>query len=493
MSTISNLSGLQPIQQYSPSAMDRSLVSGTDKTNPSAVVHLSPKGLKAAERAGIEAAMQHVSASVRFYDIGRTILANFNTGPVSSVNQLELPGHLDNKFTLDVVTNSDKRVSLMIANAGPDMFVQINASDDLSTEEREAIGKLAQGFQSAIDGLTRTEPQVRLGAFTQFDTGVLQSIDVQARVTLETVPPATQSLEFHIDSKQRKLSSDGPSGKLELSADTSKLPSLGTSQQQAKAIDRYLKQFDQVATRGQGNPHLMTMFKDAFSDMNRVPARDDLAGAGLATVTPWKPSIEDRSVLTGLPDFTATVTQAPRWSNPQRRDEVDSFEYKVSQNTQFTGESLDNRSIRQVQTSNLAAQFHTEPNNDRKLKLNIMPNELNYHYHQIDDSASSVVELGYTNGKLTKARLEQSVSESQRIRKYALGKLVSDHTNAGKQQLVRDLVALLAPYQSRPGETSNEETAEAAAERRQSSLDALNENMLLLGTRRELADRNKRL
>ncbi len=83
--------------------------------------------------------------------------------------------------------------------------------------------------------------------------------------------------------------------------------------------------------------------------------------------------------------------------------------------------------------------------------------------------------------------------ESERIRKYALGKMTSDHTTSDEQQLVRDLLASLAPYRSGLDNLVRDETPESAEERRQSFLDTLKENVLLLGTSRELAERNQRL
>jgi len=493
MTFISNISGLRPTARYPDVALDRKAAVNTDKLAPSTIVSLSSKGLQAAENAESDATLRHVPASARFYKVGSNLLENFGTHTLEVENQLALPVLLDNEFTLGIVTNGNAQVALTIANVGEDMFIHINSSAELNPNEREAVASLAQAFQSAIDGLTKDEPQVRLAELAQFDTRFLQSVDLHAKVSLVTVPPATQSLDFHIDSKQRKVTIDGPVGKIELGVETTTLQGLSTSQQQAKAIESYLKKFDQVGQRGQGNPHLITMFKDAFSDMVRVSKKDDVNGSGATTFIPWKPSREDKAVLTGLPDFSANVSQAPRWSNPLRQDETDSFDYEVSQDTRLTGQSFENRSITQVQKSRLSAQFHTEPTNDRKLKLNIAAADLNYRYHQIDDSASSMVELGYSDGRLMKAHLQQSVFQSERIREYVMGKITSDHTTSGEQQLVRDLVASLSPNRSGPGRILKDEAIESAAEWRQSFLDVLNENVLLLGTCRELSDRNQRL
>jgi hypothetical protein len=87
--------------------------------------------------------------------------------------------------------------------------------------------------------------------------------------------------------------------------------------------------------------------------------------------------------------------------------------------------------------------------------------------------------------------MEQSLNESQRVRKYVLGRLMSDETIPDQYVLVRDLMEALAPYQ--PGQTEKLETDDSREERYQGTLDALNEELVLLGTRLELADRDARL
>ncbi|WP_194727419.1 hypothetical protein [Noviherbaspirillum malthae] len=364
------------MQRYTDFAAVRTLPPSTEKAVPSTIISLSSKGLEAAAQAESDAALRQISTSSRFRNAGINTLEKFGTGALDSTSQVALPGHLDNEFTLSITLGGGKAVSLTIANAGEDMFIQVGSAAELSPDERSAIANLGQAFQSAIDGLTQNVPQVRLAELTRLDTAFIQSIDLHAKTTLETVPPATQSLDFHIDSRQRRVSVEGPSGKIDVGVDTSRLQGLGTNQQQAKAIDNYLKTFDQAATRGHGDRQLMTMFKDAFVDMSLVARTDDSIDSGTRVIVPWKPSREDKAVLTGLPDFSTSVTQAARWSNPLRQDEVDGFKYEASQDTHLAGESFANRSITQSQRSSLSAQFHSEPDNSRKLKLNIAPGEL---------------------------------------------------------------------------------------------------------------------
>jgi hypothetical protein len=379
-------------------------------------------------------------------------------------------------------------VELSLASLDDGMALQMSASAELSDDERTALSRLAAGFQNAIDGMAQDEPQVRLSALAQFDSKFLQSVDFHAEVKQYTVPPSTQTLDFHADGKQRKVSIGGASGNAEVSIDTSKIESLGTKEQQAKAINSYLKQFDQATARGHGDTGLMTMFKDAFSDMSRTATREAPRDNGLSLPNKWTLAPEDHAVLTGLADFSASVTQAAKWPNPLRLGEKDSFSYEVSQNTRTEGERRDDRSISQTQQSRLTAQFHEPPKKGGDLTLDVTPQSQNYSYHLIDDSASSNVELGYKEGKLVKATLQQTASQSEQVLKYVMGKQVSNKTTPSDFSLERDLMSSLALYQANDA-GSEKETDAARNERRQQSLSALRDNMLLLATPSELAAR----
>jgi hypothetical protein len=193
-------------------------------------------------------------------------------------------------------------------------------------------------------------------------------------------------------------------------------------------------------------------------------------------------------VLTGLADFRASVTQAAKWPNPLRLGEKDSFSYEVSQNTRTEGERRDDRSISQTQQSRLTAQFHEPSKKGGDLMLDVTPQSQNYSYHLIDDSASSNVELGYKEGKLVKATLQQTASQSEQVLKYVMGKQVSNKTTPSDFSLERDLMSSLALYQANDA-GSEKETDAARNERRQQTLSALRDNMLLLATPSELAAR----
>ncbi|TWI44888.1 hypothetical protein IP92_04062 [Pseudoduganella flava] len=474
-----------------PSTRPASGVTAGSGTAPSAIVTLSQAGLDAASLAA--STTPPLTTALRFHDRAAPLFDAIRTGAALPASADPLPDDIDHHFTLDIVTAGGTKVGLTLASRGDELLVRMHADAALTDAERTALGDLAQGYQDAIDGLAAQPPRVRLAGLTNVDTGVLASIDLDAQVTLPTVPPATQALAFHRDAQQRSVALDGPAGKAEVSVKTDDLAALGTRQQQDKAIAGYLRQFDQAAARGHADGDLMGMFKDAFADLSRTATRDDPAASGASAGRSWSPTREDRVVLTGLADFTASVTATTQHINPVRRDEVDGFAYQVAQHTQLAGATRDARSIAQTQESHLTAQYHEALQPGATLALDYGSETQNYKYHQIDDSASSAVQLQYRDGRLRQATLRQSASQSERITEFVLGKLKSDRTIPAAQQLMRDLVATLQPYRAEDGRAGGDVSPEVREERRLRALDALGDELGLLGAAGELGARDGRL
>ena len=99
------------------------------------------------------------------------------------------------------------------------------------------------------------------------------------------------------------------------------------------------------------------------------------------------------------------------------------------------------------------------------LRLTTAAESQNYTYHQIDDSARSDANIAYKDGKLAKATLEHSSSQSTRVQRYEMGKLKSDLTTPSEHRLLRDLVASLAPYQAGETQLNLEQKAQQRTQR----------------------------
>lgn len=361
------------------------------------------------------------------------------SGGVAAVATI-LPGTGDNQVAYTVTTKSGAQIKLALGDAQDGLAVQIKSSGKLSDAERSALGQLAKGLQDAINGAAADPPQVKLDGLTQFDPAVFASVDLHT--TIKSTSATPQTLDFHADATQRTVSLNGPAGAATVSVDLSKPIGWGDQQQQAKAIANYQQQFDQADSRGHGDASLMALFKDAFTEMNsNYPAT---AQAPAVNALPLALQDQDHAVLTGLADFSASITQTPLASNPALLDEKDGFAYQVSQTTDVHGPSQPNRSISQTQQSSLKASYHRPIAADVPLMLTTARTSQNYYYDQVDDTASSTASLGYKKGVLVKASLDQSASQSTHVQKYLEGDVAEDTTTLLQASLSQDLVDALA-------------------------------------------------
>ncbi|HEU4777664.1 MAG TPA: hypothetical protein VFS95_12630 [Telluria sp.] len=494
MTTISSLpaAGLRPSSSSGAPASreDAAAAAVAPVAMPSSIVTLSPASVAAATQdgQGVEAAAGSPllwespvrdkitslvarnffapSVAGRFHGLGSAMLEQFqrdgadqsqsvrqlpagiqlySSTPVLTMSKPVLHGQGDNQVSLTISTKRGAEVKLMLDSTEDGLGVQLKTSGTLSEAERGAVAKLATAFQEAIDGMAHEPPQLKLGGLMQFDPSLLASVDLHTVVKSPADPDSTQTLDLHADATQRKVSLSGASGKMEVSVDLSQLAGLGTKAQQAKAVASYLNQFDLAATRGHGDAALVTLFKDTFAELNGNNDAASLLAASGDQPARLTLSGEDHALLTGLADFDATITQAAKAINPMRPNEKDAFSYRASQSTSINGHYQGDRSITQHQKLQLTASYHMPAVAGAQLRLDGGPEDQNYSYYQIEDSASSDALMAYEQGRLTKASLRQSATQSSREMKYAFGHLKSDFTTPGHSALQRDLVAALAP------------------------------------------------
>ncbi|WP_332859878.1 hypothetical protein [Janthinobacterium svalbardensis] len=393
---------------------------------------------------------------------------------IGALPPASLHGNGEDRVTLSITTRSGVEVKLSLDSQDDGLAVRMSTSGELSEAEADALGGLADAFQEAIDGMAKGQPKIKLSGLMQFDQDVLASVNLHAEVKVRTEPQSTQTLDFQADSAQRKVSFSGVAGSLDVKVDASKLTTLGSKEQQAKAMSSYMKQIGQAASRGHGDPALMAMFKDAFGALHSNAAAPQGA-PGVPEAGKWRLAAEDKAILTGLADFSASVSQTPQFINPMRSAEKDSFNYELSQKTTLAGASQDERSIRQQQQSKLSASFHQTLTPGVPLRLTEAKESQNYTFHQIEDTASSDAQLAYKEGKLVKASLRQAANQSTQVMKYVMGKLESDTTTPTQHSVQRDLLALLGPYKT----GATDQTSEERAEQRKQDLLTLNDDIML--------------
>jgi len=366
-----------------------------------------------------------------------------NASPTAVANaQARLHGSASNQITLEVTTTSGTQVEISLDSSSNGLAVSIDVKNGtLSASDRSALNDLSKAFQSAIDGLTSTSnPTLDLSGLEQFDSSAIASIDFHASVPGDG---GTQTVDFHVDNQVRKLSTSGPDGAINLTVNTADTMIIGDAQQQQNAISSYLQQFQNEQKRGNGNEALMSMFEGAFaalnSNYNVATPQERSLNAMLSTIP-----AAGQSLITGLADFSASVVQTKKYSNPYQPGEVDSFSYQVSQTSEVDNSNPLNLSVTQRQNSHLTASFHKAlpgPNSTLHLTKNI--ESQNYDYFQIDDSASSAAQVGYHKGLLVKATLTHSASQSTHKQEYVQGVKTEDTTTPAEQSWSKDFLPLL--------------------------------------------------
>lgn len=401
---------------------------------------------------------QNSTLADRFNDMGKTLLASLADGggnnsqsvmsfqpgqtPDASLiqtSQQVLHATADNQITLNVTTRSGATVQLTLGSSDDGLAAQIKVTNGTLTDaDRKALSSLADGFQRAVDGLSSSTPSLDLGGLTQFDPNVLSSVDLHA--SLKDSSGKTQTVDFHADARQRSISAQMDSGTVNVSVDTSQLAQLGNAQQQTQAINAYLKQFDEAQQRGHGDATLMSLMKQAFSEMVKTNANANApANAGITL------NDTGRSMLTGLADFSASIKETPKSVNPMRPSEVDQFSYQVSQQTTIMGSDQADYSVTQLQEAHLSASYHTtlSGSSTEPLGLTTDKKSQNYRYYQIDDTASSQSQFSYGNGELIMAMLTQSAQQSMHMIQYELGKVTKDVTTPAQASSSIDMLNTL--------------------------------------------------
>lgn len=353
-----------------------------------------------------------------------------------AVQQAKLQSGADNRFALSITTASGAQVSVKLGSSDNGLSAEFSVTNGTLTDaERDQLGKLADAFQNAVNGLAKQPPVVDFSGLTGFDTSVLTSVDLSATLDANSTTP--QNITFHADATQRSMHVDGASGKFDVNVDLKNLQAIGSPKAQAAALDAWLTRFDTAQTRGNGDASLMSMFKAAFTGLNSYyPASATLPRIALSNA--------DKSVLSGLADFNASISQTTRAPNPMRPSETDTFNYQISQSTQVGGKDTLNRTLQQQTQATLTASYHRSLWAGVPLNLTSDPKSQNYEYLKVQDSATSHVDVGYRDGLLAHAQVRRAASQTTQVQRYEMAKLVSDVTTPLSASSTTDLMTLLA-------------------------------------------------
>jgi hypothetical protein len=376
-----------------------------------------------------------------FAGLGQALLGRFTTDGADFVADVPGTGQLDASVQLGIRTASGATVKLSLTGTDSGLSVRLTSDRPLADGERDAVAGLAGAFQAVVDGLAKVPPVLSLDGLLAADPSVLSSIDLNASVA--TASGAHQVVALHAGADARSLKVDGPTGNIALNLDMSQPATWGNRTQRDASVENYLAQVDAASRRGHADASLVALFKDGFSQLNSHYPPGPSAMATRGTTHDF--SRGDHALLTGLADFNASIAQTATAPNPRHGDELDTFQFDVTQSTAVTGRNALDRHITQARDSHLTASFHTSPWPDSPLNLTTDPASQNYNYTQIDDSAHSATEIAYAKGKLVTASLSQEASQSTRVRQYMMAQLIDDTTAPSHRQATRDLLPLLTP------------------------------------------------
>jgi len=437
--------GAADLQVYTPLFPHASApVWETNSTDPVSTLmagNFSSSGLSGRFQGLGSALIQQLAGSASGFSqsVYRPALGTTPDAAVNSATQTALHAGADQQISLEITTRGGAKVQITLGSQEDGLAASITVTDGtLSDADQSAILKLADAFQSAIDGLTGDSPALKLDGLVQFDTSVLASVDLHASLAAQS-GQSPLTVDFHADSRQRSVKTTGGLGTLQINMDMSDTSILGSADQQAKALAAYLQQFDAERGRGNGNAVLMAMFTDAFKALNSHYPSPDPANAALRSVTLGGTG---HSLLSGLADFDASVSQATNGVNPMRPGEADNFDYQVSQHTDLQSRGPLDYSVTQTQQASLHASFHQAPAGG-VLALGGDTRSQNYYYDEINDNSQSQATFGYAEGRLSNATLTQSASQSTRVRQYVDGELQQDITTPYAKSWSQDLLGLL--------------------------------------------------
>lgn len=384
------------------------------------------------------------SLSGRLDGVGKSLLDRFATEGSDFSQSVRLSGPLaapgsgaQASTTLSIRTASGKSVVLEMTTEDGSLAVGIHGSTSLDDAERAAVGKLADAFQKALDGAISTPPRIDIEGLEGFDGSVLSSVDFTVRSAEAGHAPS--DLVFHADATTRSLTLNGESGTIDMSVDFHAAAILGTRAQRAEALAGYLRQFDIASVRGQGDRAFMAMFKSAFGQLTAPP---DVSPSGVMPMAGALSAVQ-ASVLTGLPDFHASIVQATSAPNPLKPSEKDGFAYSVSQETRIGGNGALDRSVSQNVHSQLSASYHSPLDAGGSLMLTLDPKSQNYVYTHVEDVADSQTDIAYEKGRLAKASITRSASQTTERSRYVMARLVEQTTVPRRASETRDLLDLL--------------------------------------------------
>lgn len=370
-----------------------------------------------------------------FATLGSTLLSNLNDNRGDVVQTLRgadmgiARAPYDSAITMDIVTQSGTKVQLVMSQQDDGMTVQLKTDGEaLNDDEAAAIAGLGKALGETLSGLGKQQPQLDISGLTQFDTRLLKSVDL--KTDLRNDDKSLQSLNFHADNKTRSTAYEDGDFSLKMSSDMAHSAFAGNAAQQQIALSAWDSKFDKARTAGQGNYDQMAALKAVFRALNSNTSAEKMPVVATSAI---RIGDNGASQLSGLNDFSLSLTQTEKSVNPAKLQEKDRFAYTASQSTEANAHSDSSKSVKQTTRSNLSAAWHQAIDPSIPLALGTQKSSQSYYYHVVENSEENSTTLNYNGrGQLANVAHHQQVDNRETVKKYLMGKLVDESLNPEK-------------------------------------------------------------
>ena len=390
----------------------------------------TPAGMNSTQIQNLMHGVLTSGPSIGFNGLGSVLLAQLQDNPgdltqvltTSQVGESAVRAGQDSAVALTITTRTGATVSLSLTRQSDGMAVEIKTNGTLSKDETEAIAGLGEAFQKALNGLAQQPPKMDLSDLTKFDSSILQSVDLKTDIRSGDIK--LQSLNFRADDTERWVAYQDRDVSLKMTSDRSQNVNAGSAFQQQLALSAYDKQFDKARSDGQGNKAQMDMLKSVFRALNEsTPAEQSEAAASASTAIRLGSSGTSR--LSGLNDFSLSLSQTEQTINPFRQEEKQSFSYQASQTTENGRLADGSGTVKQTTHAHLSASWYKPLDASTPLSLNLMKSSQNYVYHQLEQDSLQTTSLNFNGqGQLASVGTTSQISNRETVTKYVLGEVI---------------------------------------------------------------------
>lgn len=421
---------------------------GSQTSDIAAVYSLSPKKISATSpqdammKGLLQAAVGSNSLSP-LGSIGSTLLSNLKESRTDVTHAVTSAtagaAGQQSAVSLDIVTQSGSTLHLNMTQKEDGVVVELKTDGEaLNDDEAAAVANLGASLEKALSGLGQNPPKIDISGLTNFDSSVLKSVDLKTDIRADDA--SVQSLNFHASTTERYVAYQDKDFSLKVSSDLSNPALAGDYAQQQATLSAYDTKFDKARSTGHGDRDQMEALKSVFRALNTTASAQRTAITVGADI---RVDNSGRSQLSGLNDFSLSLTQTEKSINPARDDEKDRFSYQASQSTTENVLSDGSKSVKQTSRSHISAAWHEALDPSIPLALNKMKSSQNYTYHLLENDEESTTTLNYNSrGMLASVGHNEQVNNRETVKKYVRGELV-DQTVTPVQYARSNVLSLL--------------------------------------------------